>query len=170
MRRPRAFTLIELTISLVIMVVVAALALPYFAADHSDRASAVASLLCADLRYVQVASMADTQDPVVVRFKADGRGYWLARLSAPDVAITRPDSGAVWDVTMGVDRARPGRYVTITTTNIPGSTLRFSPVGSVFNANGSPIITFTAAGPGGAARSCVVTVDPITGATSTAFQ
>lgn len=169
MHERRAFTLIELTISLVIMVTVAALALPYFAADHSDRASAIASLVCSDLRYAQVACMADTQDPVVVRFKADGRGYWLARLSTPDVAITRPDTGAPWDVTMGVDRARPGRYVTITTANIAGGILRFSPVGSVLDANGSPLITLTAAGPGGTARSCVVTVDPLTGATSTSF-
>lgn len=169
MRPRRAFTLIELIVCLVITVALAALVLPYFGADHADRAAAGAALLRADLRYAQVASMADTQDPVVVRFKADGTGYWLARHSAPNTPLVRPDTGAAWDVTMGEGRARHGRHVTITTSNVPGATLRFTPLGSVHEANGSPTITLTAAGPGGAAKSCIVSVDPITGETNVSF-
>lgn len=112
--------------------------------------------------------MASPQDPLLVRFRVDGAGYWLARLSAPDTPIVRPDSGAVWTVTMGADRARGSTSVTMATNGIQSNTLRFTPLGSVHAANGMPTVTFSAAG-GGSGGSCVVTVDPTTGATQVTF-
>jgi|GEM_PF-1766238 len=165
----RAFTLIEITVSVVIIVTVAALTIPYFASTHVDRAAAAASLFESDLRYAQLASMAQTQDPVVIRIKVDGTGYWLARLSTPNVPVTRPDTGAVWDITMGLNRARASANVAVSTVNITGQTIRFTPLGSVHLPTGSPTLTFTGSGPGGPARSCVVTVDPVTGRTTASF-
>lgn len=168
MHRP-GFTLIEVLVCVVIMVTVAALTLPYFGSTHVDRAAAAASLLQSDLRYAQVASMANSQDPVIVRFRADGTGYWLARLSAPDAAFVRPDTGGAWSVIMGEGRAQASATVAITHANITGHTLRFTPLGSVHAPAGTPAITLTASGPGGSARSCVLTIDPITGSTAIAY-
>lgn len=163
----RGFTLVELIVTLVIIVMVAALTLPYFGSSHSDRAHAAATLLQADLRYAQMASMANPQDPVIVRFKGDSTGYWLARLSTPDVPLTRSDTTDTWNITMGVGRARASASVTVATANIGSQTLRFTPLGSVHAPTGTPTITFTASGPGGVPRTCVLMVDPVTGATST---
>lgn len=167
--RPRGFTLVELIVCLVIMCTVAALTIPFFASDHSDRAAHAAMLLQSDLRYAQLASMANTQDPVIVRFKADGKGYYLARVSTPNTALTRPDTGAVWDITMGQGRAGSSPNVTIATTNISGATLRFTPLGSVHNPTGTPMVTLTGGGPGGSAKACTITIDTVTGGTTTSF-
>lgn len=166
----RAFTLIEIMVTVVIIVTVAALTLPYFGRTHADRANAAADLFESDLRYAQIASMANTQDPVIVRFKADGTGYWLARLSAPDVAIVRPDTTDTWNITMGQGRARMSANVALSTSNISGQTLRFTPLGSVQSPSGTPTIIFTASGPGGPSRSCTITVDTVTGRTTAAYQ
>lgn len=164
----RAFTLIEILIVVVIIAMVGALAIPYFSRDHRDRSLAAASLLQADLRFAQLATMASPQDPLIVRFKEDGTGYWLARLSAPNDPIVRPDTGAVWNITMGVDRARRSRNVSLATSGINSGMLRFTPLGSVHGASGTPTITLSAAG-GGSGGTCVVTVDPTTGDTAVSF-
>jgi len=169
-RPRRGFTLVELLVCVVILAIFAAMAIPYLGRNHADRAMGAASLLVSDLRFAQIASMSNAQDPVVVRFKVSGTGYWLARLSSPNAPIIRPDTGAAWDVTMGVDRARTATGVGVATANIANQTLRFTPLGSVHAPTGTPTITLTASGPGGPARSAVVTIDPITGSTSVVVQ
>ncbi|MBX3354525.1 MAG: type II secretion system protein [Phycisphaeraceae bacterium] len=162
----RAFTLVEVLVCVVIIVTIAALTVPFFGRTQADRAMATAGLLRADLRYAQMASMADTQDPVIVRFRSDGTGYWLARLTSPNTAIARPDTGGTWDVVFGSGRAAASDHVQMAIASIPSATLRFTPLGSVHAATGTPTMTITAGGPGGPPRTCVVSVDPITGATT----
>lgn len=159
----RAFTLIEILVCLVIVAIVAALTIPFFAHDHADRAASAASLLRSDLRFAQLATMENPQDPMLVRFRGDGKGYWLSRLSAPDVPIVRADTGAAWSEVMGTGRARGADHVTLSTTGMSAATLRFTPLGSVFAPSGTPTVVLTASGPGGSAATCTVTVDTTTG-------
>ncbi|MBM4113048.1 MAG: type II secretion system protein [Phycisphaerae bacterium] len=159
----RAFTLIEILICLVIISVVAALTVPFFGRDHADRAASGAALLRSDLRFAQLATMANPQDPVIVRFRSDGKGYWLARLTTPETPLVRSDTGAAWSEIMGSGRARSADHVTLATTGVSGATLRFTPLGSVHAPSGTPKVTLTAGGPGGAPASCSVTIDTSTG-------
>ncbi len=162
----RAFTLVEIIICVVIIAVIAALTIPFFGRDHADRATSAAALLRSDLRFAQLATMANPTDPVVVRFRADGKGYWLAKSSTADTPLVRSDTGAAWSEVMGSGRARSADHVTLSTTGISSATLRFTPLGSVQSPSGTPTIVLTAAGPGGSPVTCTVTIDTTTGSST----
>ncbi len=87
----RAFTMINLLVSMAILVLVASVAIVSLAPDDRARVLGGADLLGADLEHAQAMSLVTPNDPIVVRIDAVNDGYWLERRSEPDVAITRPD-------------------------------------------------------------------------------
>ncbi len=68
----RAFTFIELIISVLIIAIVAALALPMFSDQSSDRLSAAKHRLWADIQYAQAWTIANPSRPARIRFLDDG--------------------------------------------------------------------------------------------------
>ncbi|MFO0893666.1 MAG: prepilin-type N-terminal cleavage/methylation domain-containing protein [Phycisphaerales bacterium] len=142
MARHRGFTLVEIMVSVIIIAMMAALTIPFMGRSNRDRLSAAGELLASDMRYARLASMASPQDPVVVRFNANGDGWILARASTPSTPIVRSDTGAAWSVVMGQDRAASSPGVKLSLTNVAASTIAFSVFGAVKNASGTPRITF----------------------------
>ena len=68
----RAFTFIELIISVLIIAVVAALALPMFSDQTSERLTAAKHRLWADIQYAQAWTIANPSHPARIRFLNDG--------------------------------------------------------------------------------------------------
>jgi len=68
----RAFTLIELIISIIIISIIVALALPMFADHSSGRVTAAEHRLWADIQYAQAWTIANPSSPAKIRFLDDG--------------------------------------------------------------------------------------------------
>ncbi len=89
-RAPRGLTIIDVMITLSVMAIVTAIALPALGPNDSLKLVSAATILASDLEYAQSESIASPSDPVLVRVDAAGDQYWLARASAPDTPIMRP--------------------------------------------------------------------------------
>ncbi len=86
---PRAFTLIELLIAVIIIAIVAALALPMFSDRDGDRLTAAKHRLWADIQYAQAWTIANPSSPARIRFLENG--YVIE--GPPDGGAVRFDSG-----------------------------------------------------------------------------
>lgn len=104
MPRRRAFTLINLMVSIAVIAAVGGVAVVTLAPDDRARAIGAASVLSSDIEHAQMLSLLTPDDPVVVRFDPDNEGYWLERSSAPNEAILRSD-GSPYAVAFGVGDA-----------------------------------------------------------------
>lgn len=105
LNRATGFTLIELLISLAVLGIVMFAVLPRGAPDEPMRLLAAGSVLAADLEYAQSATLANPQQPIVVKFDSKGFGYWLAPAEEPDSPINRPNSSEPYTVTFGMGNA-----------------------------------------------------------------
>lgn len=92
--RSRAFTLVNLLVSMAILAVVAGVAVVSLAPDDRARVLGAAEVLASDLEHAQALSLATPDDPVVVRIDVDNEGYWLERASEPDVALLRSNGSS----------------------------------------------------------------------------
>ena len=128
-RPPRAFTLIEALITVVIVAVAAGLAADLFRDTRLETLDAAVRILRADLDYARASSLASPTDPIVLRPATGGAGYWLALASAPTTPITGPN-GPI-RVTFGQGRAEscPGVRLALS----GGVELRFGPFGGVMD-------------------------------------
>ncbi len=104
-RTARAFTLIDLLVTVAIMAVVAAVVVPALSPDNGARLRGGAMMLVSDIEYAQSMSLAEPGDPVIVRFGADGATYWLARESDPTLPIAYPGTNEQYLVRFGEGRA-----------------------------------------------------------------
>lgn len=158
---PRAFTLIEALITVVIVAVAAGLAADLFRDTRLETLDAAVRILRADLDYARASALASPTDPIVLRTATGGAGYWLARASAPTTPITGPN-GAI-RVTFGQGRAEscPGVKLTLS----GGTELRFGPFGGVMD----PVPTLAFSLLDGTERATVVP-DAFTGDVRVTYQ
>src|SRR5688572_18314175 len=84
----RAFTLLEMLVTMVIAATVAAIVAPMFSDDSRLRVMAASSIVASDIELAQVMTISRPDKPVVVSFDADGATYWLAYASSPGTALT----------------------------------------------------------------------------------
>lgn len=98
--RRHGFTLVNLMVSLAVMAVISGIAVVALAPDDRARVVGAAQLVAADLEYAQALSLAEPDNPAVVRFDPAGDGYWIARAATPDDPLTRP-SGHPYVVIFG---------------------------------------------------------------------
>jgi len=101
----RAFTLVDMLVTVAIMAVVAAVVLPAMAPDSGARLRGGAMMLVSDIEYAQSVCLAEPSDPVIVRFGSDGATYWLARESEPTEPIAYPGTTEQYLVRFGAGRA-----------------------------------------------------------------
>ncbi len=88
----RAFTLIELMISVSILGIVVLAVMPSFTTDAPLKLIATANIVTSDIEYAQALTLADPSDPVIVRIDPEAEQYWLALTSDPETPIPRPES------------------------------------------------------------------------------
>jgi prepilin-type N-terminal cleavage/methylation domain-containing protein len=139
----RGFTLTELLVTLTVVAVIGAVAMPSFQSDERLRLVAASSILMSDLEYAQVLNIAHPDTPVVVRFAADGESYWLAYAADPDVPIAREDNGDPYLVEFGVGRARTASGVLLSFTEIDDLTLEYDGQGALEDFTSMPVITLS---------------------------
>lgn len=161
MRATRGFTILELLIALLIVVIMAGMAIDMFGGSRHERVDAGVSLLEADMGYARSLAIARPSDPVMVRLAADGSGYHVARASAPDTALTGPNGPL--RVRFGQGRAETAAGLSIASNG--SRDLRFGPFGGVMD----PVPTLTVTETAGGQRAIVV-LDPFTGDATVTYQ
>jgi prepilin-type N-terminal cleavage/methylation domain-containing protein len=143
--RPRGFTLAEMLITVTLIAILAALAMPQFTSVEPLRARAAAGILRSDIEMAQVLCMSEPSNPVVVRFDTSTATYWLAEAGTPDTPITRADTGEPYSVTLGADRAVAAEGISISLADVPSSTLEFNSSGGLIDFTLNPVITLSGA-------------------------
>ncbi len=157
----RAFTLVELLVSVTLAVTVLALATDLFSGSRFERIDAAARLLEADMAWARSRALASPSDPVMVRIDADGGGYRVAASSAPDVALEGPNGPL--RLRFGESRGRAAVGVRLAST--PSRDVVFGPFGGVMD----PVPTLTFTMEAGAERG-VLALDALTGDATVTYQ
>lgn len=111
--RSRAFTLVEILITIVVMAIVVAVAIPSLSSDDGARLHGAVNMVASDIEYAQSVGLADPNDPGVFKASADGTGYWVATSSDPDAPILSQYSNEPRSITFGVGAAAQLVGVTI---------------------------------------------------------
>lgn len=136
----RAFTLMEMMVTITIIGVVAVSAAPLFRNEEFLRMMAASSLVISDIELAQVMTMSYPEQPVVVRFEPDRGQYWLAYGYDPETAILRPDTGDPYIVTLGQGRAAGAGGVELLLDQISGNMLEFNAQGGLAQFTARPAI------------------------------
>lgn len=157
----RAFTLVELLVSVTLAVTVLAMATDLFSGGRFERIDAAARLLEADMAWARSRALASPSDPVMLRIDADGGGYRVSASSAPDVALEGPN-GPI-RIRFGEDRGRSAAGVRLA--GAPSRDVVFGPFGGVMDP--VPTLTFTMIG--GDERG-VLALDALTGDATVTYQ
>ena len=145
-RRKRAFTLLEILVSVGVIAIVAVTIIPLMSDDTNVRLSAAASILESDIEFLQVLNMSDPQNPMVLRMDFDQQAWWIAPAADPDRPILRPD-GSHYVVAPGHARALSAAGVTFDAVDLDaGTDLRFSAMGGLTDPTLAPVIELHAGG------------------------
>ena len=137
----RAVTLIELLVTIMIIVVAASIMLPEFSNDSRFRLMGAARMLASDIEMAQVMTIANPQQPMIVRFDGTNTTYWLAYADTPETPIPGPAASGPYKVTFGEGRAKSAEGVSFTLNDIPDEKLVFNVQGGIDDLTTQPIIT-----------------------------
>jgi Tfp pilus assembly protein FimT len=86
----KAFTLIDLSISMAIIAIAVVIVIPTASPTERLQLVGATNTLIADIEFAQSEALANPSDPAVVRFDFDNDSYWIARESDPDTPIIHP--------------------------------------------------------------------------------
>ena len=100
----RAFTLLELMITVAAMLIVVLAVMPALGMGVRTRLVAATMNLVSDIEYARSLAISEPEDPALVRLMEDKSGYWLALSSAPDTPIAR-HNGSAYSVVFGEGEA-----------------------------------------------------------------
>ena len=155
--RRRAFSLINVLITVAVMAIVAAAVLPSIASGNQVNVTGAAYLIASDLEYAQSISLATPDDPALVCFDTAAAAYWIARADDPDTPILRANGRDPYRVAFGEADAAAAADVTITLAGALDDAIAFDGFGRLVTLNDA---TITLAGQQGVRR---VRVDADTG-------
>lgn len=133
----RGLTMIELAMTLMILAIVAAVALPMFASQAGGKIAAASLLLRDDLEQARFRTVANPANPHAIQVDADGLGWSLVDPSLPGVPIDR-DDGSKWHVRMGEGRAVGLHGVEVEMRGVDGLLLAFDEAGAVSDRSSQP--------------------------------
>lgn len=159
--RRRAFTMIEILLTISIIAIVAMVVIPGKPGDQTLRLRAAGDILASDLELAQTMTVSFPDDPVVVRFDASGDGYWLAYADAPDTPIARADNGEPYEVTFGDTRTSAAAGVTFIVDDLASNTVIFNEQGGLDDFSRTPKIELRLGG-----GTNLLTISPATGTTT----
>lgn len=97
----RAFTLIEIMTTVVVLAIVVAVAVPSLSSDDGARLVGAANMVASDIEFAQSVALADPADPGVFKASTDGTGYWVATASDPNAPILSMYSNDPYSITFG---------------------------------------------------------------------
>lgn len=99
---PRAFTLIDILVTMAVLSIVLFAVMPLFTRDERTRLVAAANLLTADLQNARMLSVQSPGDSTRVVISPLGAGWFLARESEPTQPMDLPTGvGGEWRIVFG---------------------------------------------------------------------
>ncbi len=139
-RFPRAFTLIEMLVTVTVLAIVAATVAPMLNNDGRLQVMAAAELVASDIEFAQMMTIAYPSDPMAVCFSAKEKKYWIAYAATPAEPIARPNSGEPYVVEFGVGRATGAADVAMTLNQMTDDSLTFDSSGGLLDFTKTPLI------------------------------
>ncbi len=100
----RGFTLFEVLLTALLMMIAASMVIPMFGTSDSAYVSAGAALMISDLDFAQATAINEPSDDVAVHFDIANARWWITPASDPGTPFTMTN-GDPYDTTMGVGRA-----------------------------------------------------------------
>jgi len=152
----RAFTLLEMLVTVILMAIAASMIVPMLASNDSSYVSAGVGLIVADLDFAQSSAINDPSDNIVVHFDSAAGRWWITQESTPETILTM-SNGEPYDTTMGVGRAETASNVAFTIADAVNDEIVYDPFGRLVQTV-NPTITVTS----GSASSQIV-IDAETG-------
>ena len=99
----RGLTLLEMTVTMVILAIIAAIAVPLMGDDSHGRIGAATILIRDDLEQARFRTVADPENPLAFRIDDDMQGWQLIDPLDSSRTITR-DDGSPWVIRSGEGR------------------------------------------------------------------
>jgi Tfp pilus assembly protein FimT len=140
-RSRRSFTLIDLLVTITVIVVVASLVVPNLRDDARLRLIAASRILASDIELAQMMTIANPEDPTVVRFQSGAGEYWLASALAPNNPIDRDGVPGGYRVIFGQGEAAHAAGVTMAPSEIENNILTFNAQGGIADLTAKPAVT-----------------------------
>lgn len=162
-RSRTAFTLFEMLVAVSILAIFAVVVLPRMSDERMLRNRAASSILISDIEYAQTLNITYPDDPVIVRFSADGDRYWLAYEETPNQPLTRQDTGETYEVVWGQGRAMPASGIELEFDDLPDETLAFNAQGGLQDFRISPRIIIRPKGSAPGTQEIELRIAPTTG-------
>ena len=135
MFRRSAFTLIELGIVAVVVMILFVAALPDDDTSARQQGLELARRFEADVAYARSLSVADPGDPALINVDGANNRYWVARASAPSVPILHPRTKKPYVVQAGPGGDKSLEDVTIVALDFNGDQIvQFDSLGSTDQA------------------------------------
>ena len=153
----RAFTLVEMLVTIAVVGVAAAMVLPMMSSNDSSRVASGAALVISDLDFAQATAINEPAETVLVRFDPRASRWWVALESTPDTPLTRTYSADPYDTTMGEGRAESAVGVTFSLTDATDDTIAYDAYGRL-TQTANPVITLSCNG-----ATATITIDAETG-------
>ena len=124
------FTLVELMISITVLGIIAALAVPLAGDSDVLRLDAASRLLTSDLEHTQILAVTHPQDEYCLVVHTDGLGWHIALTSDPETPVLEAITNDLLSVRVGEGRGAPAVGVSLTT-NASNNMIAFDPNGGL---------------------------------------
>jgi prepilin-type N-terminal cleavage/methylation domain-containing protein len=114
-RKHLGFTIIELTLSLAILSILAALAVPMFGDDNKLQTEVTRRLLTSDLEYAQILAISYPEEEIALVVTAENNGWYIANTDSPDVPLIDDVTQEPLSLLLGEGSAACAETVTLST-------------------------------------------------------
>jgi len=155
--RHTAFTMIELILITMIMIIAAAMVIPVMSDSDTSRLNVAVMLMIADLDYAQTQAINVPSELILVRFDSTKDRWWVATESEPETPLVNPINDKPFDTTMGIGRAAQALNVTFTLNEITENSIAYDAFGRLSQAINPTITLFSGT------QQATITIDAETG-------
>ena len=138
----RGLTLLEMTMTMVILAIVASILVPLMGDDSHGRIGAATILIRDDLEQARFRTVADPENPLAFRIDDDMQGWQLIDPLDSSRTITR-DDGSPWVIRSGEGRGIGMLGVQFELSGTRQPTLEFDESGAILDRSAAPIITIS---------------------------
>ncbi|MBC8202592.1 MAG: prepilin-type N-terminal cleavage/methylation domain-containing protein [Planctomycetes bacterium] len=128
--RRSGFTLVELMMSLAVLAILAALAVPLIGDTDALRLDAAERLLTSDLEHTQILAITHPEDAYGLVIHENGTGWHIALISDPEIPVLETNSDDPLTLTVGEGRGRPAEGVSLST-NAADNIIAFDSTGGL---------------------------------------